>query len=747
MRNMTNMINKKPLNKRQKKALARKRKKILLWAAGAMCFVLLISGMWFFSTLPDISSYTYREPSSCTVYSSDGVEIGTIESRTVTYVERDEIPDMLVNAVVSVEDKRFYKHHGVDLISIVRAMVQNAKAGSIVQGGSSITQQLSKLLFFSDEQSYARKLKEAVTAIRMDIKYDKDEIITMYLNEIYLGGGAFGVYEASQTYFHKTPMELSAAECAMLAGIIQAPSAYCPQDEEGLPLAQERKEKVLECMFDQGYLNEEEYKNALDEEITVYPQESSGTTYSYGTCLNGYRNYMSRVYYETVETIKNYYIKTLGRTEAEAAAEAESLVFSNNLTINATLNYEMQENALAAIEDNVSQLNWEAACAYVSVDSLTGNVLCYFGADNRTLLDMADTPRQPGSTIKPLYMLYLLESGKATTDTVVNDAPLNISGYSPGNYGDYYGYVTMRETLVNSLNCGSLQFFLKGNMREEIDFIKTLGISTITEDDYNYAFALGGMSYGIKPAEMASAYGAVASGGMLYDRNYIISVVDESGTVIFPEKNSERKVLSENTASEMKSCLTSVVIRGTADGAYMGYQTYGKTGTTDGARDVWFVGGTGTTVTAVWVGNVDGNYIDYLSSGWCVNTYRQSVADSINEGVFTSSNMQESYSEDTEVIGILKPDSDPLNDITENDVAYVRVLSDRVDNFKSVQVVKVALDSSTGKVFSEKCPEKYKVEKYFLLSEAPEEYCSENHYKNFVDDVHDWFSDWWNRDD
>ena len=189
-----------------------------------------------------------------------------------------------------------------------------------------------------------------------------------------------------------------------------------------------------------------------------------------------------------------------------------------------------------------------------------------------------------------------------------------------------------------------------------------------------------------------------------------------------------------------------MVIRGTADGAYMGYQTYGKTGTTDGARDVWFVGGTGSTVTAVWVGNVDGDYIDYLSSGWCVSTYRQSVSDSINEGVFVSSNMQESYSESTVEISILKPDSDPLADITEDNVAYVKVLSDRVDNFKSVQVVKVALDFSTGKVFSEKCPEKYKVEKYFLLSEAPEEYCSENHYKNFADDVHDWFSDWWNRD-
>ena len=325
--------NRKKLTSRQKKARQRKRRKVITTVLLTL-FVFCI-GIFavFVSRLPDINSYTYREPSSTVVVSSDGVEIGDIESKKITYLTREEIPDRLVNAVVSIEDKRFYKHCGVDIISIGRAFIRNIQAGEIVEGGSSITQQLAKMLFFTYDQTYLRKMEEAVTAVRLEMKYSKDEIITMYLNEIYLGGGAFGVYEASMLYFGVEPDELSIAQCAMIAGIIQAPSAYCPLDEQGFVYATQRKEKVLLCMYEQGMISEEEYKEALEEEIVITSANRGESHFDYGTCLTGYRSYMNRVFAQAKTLLGHYYEDTLGYSPSEALNKAENTLLTQNLTV------------------------------------------------------------------------------------------------------------------------------------------------------------------------------------------------------------------------------------------------------------------------------------------------------------------------------------------------------------------------------------------------------------------------------
>lgn len=733
----------KKLTPRQKKAQQRKRRKI---TTVIICTLfILFTGIFgvFVSQLPDINSYTYREPSSTVVVSSDGVEIGNIESKKITYIQREDIPDNLVNAVVSIEDKRFYKHGGVDIISIGRALIRNLQAGEIVEGGSSITQQLAKLLFFNSEKTYMRKLEEAVTAIRLEIKYDKDEIITMYLNEIYLGGGAFGVYEASMLYFGCEPNELTIAQCAIIAGIIQAPSAYCPLDEQGYIYANERKEKVLLCMYEQKMITEEEYNEALAEEIVITSANRGEASFDYGTCISGYRSYMNKVFLQAKEILGNYYESSLGYSTSEALIKAENTLLTQNLTINATINHGMQQNALDSIYDNITSDDETAGCAYISIDSQSGNILSYYGADNISYIDMVNVPRQPGSTIKPLYMLNLIDTGIATTDTVVYDGRFEVGGYSPSNYGSYYGYVTMRETLVKSLNCASLRFFCMDSINSQINFVKSLGITTITEDDYNYAFSLGGLTQGIKPIELAKAYCTIANGGLLYTENYVLSVQLEDGTLLFPKAVSPTKVFSEKTASEIKSCLTSVVIRGTATAASQDYATFGKTGTTDNYRDCWFVGGTGEVVTAIWVGDVDGGYIDNLSTAWCTYTYEQAISDSLNEGVFASSNLEDYYSESVSEICIIKPDITLNGDITENDITYINVLTSHIDNFATQQVIGLNIDVSTGNIATEKCPEKNIQYKYYKLNEAPTEYCEDSHKLSFLEEVEDWFTQLW----
>ncbi len=732
----------KKLTSRQKKAKQRKRKKILIITLTTLFVIFAGIFSVLFSHLPDINSYTYREPSSTVVVSSDGVEVGNIESKKITYLQREEIPDNLINAVISVEDKRFYKHNGVDVISIGRAFFRNLKAGEIVEGGSSITQQLAKLLFFSSEQSYMRKIEEAITALRLEIKYDKDEIITMYLNEIYLGGGAFGVYEASMLYFGVEPKELSIAQCAMIAGIIQAPSAYCPLDEQGFVYATERKEKVLLCMYEQEMISEEEYNAALCEEIIISPANRGEASFDYGTCLSGYRSYMNKVFLQAKDILGEYYEKTLGYSPSEALNKAENTLLTQNLTINATINHTMQQNALEAIYDNITSDDANAGCAYISIDSKNGNILSYFGADNISYIDMVDTPRQPGSTIKPLYMLNLLESGKATTDSVVYDGRFEVGGYSPSNYGAYYGYVTMRETLVKSLNTASLRFFCMDSVNSQINFVKSLGITTITDEDYNYAFSLGGLSEGIKPLELCKAYCAIGNGGVLYNENYVVSVQLEDGTLLFAKRESE-KVFSERTSAEMKSCLTSVVIRGTATAASQDYATFGKTGTTDNYRDCWFVGGTGNVVTAIWVGDVSGGYIDNLSTAWCTYTYEQAISSSLDDGAISSEYLQDYYSESVSEICIIKPDASVNGEITSDDITYITVLTSRVDNFNSNRVVELAIDTTTGKIATEKCPKNNVQTKYYRLNAAPSEYCDATHKLSFIEEVEDWFTQWW----
>ena len=280
---------------------------------------------------------------------------------------------------------------------------------------------------------------------------------------------------------------------------------------------------------------------------------------------------------------------------------------------------------------------------------------------------------------------------------------------------------------MESLNCASLKFFVKGDINEEIDFVKSLGVSTIVDEDYSLAFCLGGFTYGIMPSELCSAYCVIANGGSAVEPRFVSSIELENGTVITPEENFPRRVVGAEAADDIADCLYSTVTRGTATPAESSYATFGKTGTTDDARDVWFVGATGSTVTAIWVGTPDGTIIDGLGSYWCSWAYYSAMTESMSEGTFVSQGVREVFYDDQTSIYILREGANTADGIDPSEIAPVTVLSSRLANYNSRRVVQLDVDASTGLLFTDSCPPQYRETRYYLYTEAPEVYCNGEH--------------------
>ena len=717
----------KTKRKKKKCFLFRLIKKLIVFAL----IVLILLAGYIYITLPEIDKYGYNEPTSSEILAENGTVIGEISSKNVTYSEIDEISPNLVNAVISIEDRRFSSHFGIDLIGIARASIANLKAGEIVQGGSTITQQVAELLYYEPSHSYIKKAIEAITAIKLDIVYSKDEIMTMYLNEIYLGGGAYGVKQASMLYFDKEPMDLSIAECAVLAGIIQAPSAYCPLDEEGYGYAMQRKEKVLLAMLDEQHISQEEYDEAISEEIII-SSSSNASYFSHGVSKSGYEGFNSYVFDEAVEIIADYYMQTFSYNEKKAIMTAESDLYTKNLVIQTTLNENLQsltvENSRYAVSDYP-----DLSVAFVSINSIDGGIESYYGGDYS--VDTVRNPRQPASSIKPLYISYLIENGIIDSGSYVLDEATEINGYAPNNFANkYYGNSTVREVLVESMNIGALKFFDMGNMDDQIDFIKSMGVSTIVPEDYNLSFALGGLYNGISPLEMAGAYSIIDNGGVKNDIHAVVSISDEQGTVITPAYDEPQRVMSEETANIMYSFLQSVVTRGTGAPADTGYDTIGKTGTSDEERDLWFIGATSKITSAVWVGDTDGGTTGGLGSYICSGLYSDVMLSAIDNYYINTDYLNSKSYDEIEYIYVVDEeaqfDINKTKPLDSSSLIELKIVAEDKPNFKN-QAIKVEVDSLSDMLFNyENCPEENLEVRYYLLGYEPTDICDVVHIFN-----------------
>ena len=548
-----------------------------------MLFSFMLAGFigvnMYLSSQPPIQHLEDFKPNVVTkIYSSDGEVIKTFTAYKFEKVDIADVPDNIKNAIIATEDKNFYHHHGYDPIGVARSMVVNLTTGGLTQGASTITQQLARILFLSNEKTFDRKIKEFIVAARIEKTISKDKILEMYLNNVYLGSGAYGVAGAAQIYFNKTLKELTLAEAALIAGLPQAPSVYSPYNNKKLAL--QRRNQVLGRMLKMRYITKEQYTAASQEKLRLNPNPS---IYS-----------LNRAPYFVDYAMKE--LEELGFDETEISQGGYKVV--------TTLNYKAQKAAEDAVVRNLGSGGNRQAAVF-SFSPITGEIFVYIGGKNyfKSQYDrVTQSIRPPGSAFKPFVYAAAIEKGWGPND-MLDDTPINLNGWRPHNYNNKYrGKLPLYMGLTLSSNVMAVRLIKDVGVRSVIGVARSMGITTPLE--YDMTIALG--SNGVKLYEMTIAYGAFANGGFKVKPYAIEKVETSRGKVIYQApKTRVMKVLNLNTAAVVTAMLKTVVANGTGRAANIGVPAAGKTGTTDDSKDASFYGYTPDAVTGVWVGNDD----------------------------------------------------------------------------------------------------------------------------------------------
>lgn len=536
-----------------------------------------------------ISTWEYQVQGQTVVYYSDGEEMGKIGYQR-QYSE--DFPEFLEKAVVAVEDSRFYEHQGFDAKSIGRAIYNDIRAGSKAEGGSTITQQLARTLFLSNEKSFSRKIKEIFIAVSIEDKYSKDAILNMYLNEIFVGRGCSGMATAANIYFGKDVSKLNKAEMTILAGIIQSPGWYSPDTNlEGL---KSRQQTVVDVMVDQGIITAAEGQTIMKTKLYFKNYEPYTAKHPY------YMSYLAAILEDKIGSQKLY---------------------GGGLKIYTTIDSRMQTAAESSVTANAKSFSSRGITAkdiaLVSIDPSTGSIRALVGGANwsKNQVNMAVLPRQPGSVIKPLYYAAAINEGVIKADTVLNNKKRDFNGYSPDNYSSSPEKVKASDALIHSYNVASVEVLNKLGVEKAVKYLTAYGITTVQKDDHNLALGLGGMSKGISPLQMAAAYCVFPNQGKVPGIHTVSKIVDARKKVIYEDDSVSNRVISTGTAKTMDTILKAVVSSGTGSNARVAIASGGKTGTTEGApgkntaHDLWYMGYTSELVTAVWVGNSDNTEI------------------------------------------------------------------------------------------------------------------------------------------
>ena len=576
---------------------ARRWLRLLLMVAGILSLLLgagaAVAALWAFTilprTLPSVTALETFQPLIGTKIYDDNDELITelhVERRI--FVPLAHIPQALRDAVIATEDKRFYYHWGVDPIGIARATVQNYRRGRVVEGGSTITQQLTKVLFLTPDKSMERKLKEAVLALELERRYTKDRILEMYLNQVYFGHGAYGVEAAARTYYGKSVAELNVREAALLAGLPRAPTTYSPFEHS--EAAKRRREVVLRRLVEYGALKDAEAKRLTRADLGLIPPERRRTTGQY---------------------FLDYVQQTL---EAKYGAD---LVFKGGLNVYTTLSPTMQLAAEQSLRDGLKALEGRTGKgrpgehpegAIVTVEPHTGYVRAMVGGYDffRSEFNRAvQARRQPGSVFKPFIYIAALESG-LTPATRVEDAPVsyavgaNGQVWKPENYDrKFRGSTTLQQALEESVNVVTVKVQERVGLNRTIQVARRFGISSPL--DVNLSLALGTSDMTL--IELTSAYGALANQGQLLPPTTIRYVTDPQGKLLEENLPEPREAVSPETAFVITHMLRGVVERGTGQAAKaLGRPLAAKTGTTNDYSNAWFIGYTPRLATGVWVG-------------------------------------------------------------------------------------------------------------------------------------------------
>ena len=548
--------------------------------------------------VPDIRTIAEYQPSQASeILDRHGNVIERIYTENRTVVPLSAMPDYIPHAFVAAEDSRFYVHPGLDFWSVFRAAINNIRSGRRGQGGSTITQQVARSLLLTPEKTYLRKFKEAILAWRIDTLLSKDEILHIYLNQIYLGNGAYGVEAAAQAYFGKRARYLSLGEAAILAGLPQAPSRYSPNLH--LSAARARQRYVLNRMVADEYVSEEAARTAYDRPVRI-----AGNTVN-KRAVNGY----------FVQLVKKQAEKILGRSLNRAGVR-----------IRTTMDPVQQKQASAALMNGIQASfpgNKKIQGAILSLDACNGRVRALVGGRdfNKSAFDRSTQARRSaGSLFKPLLYAAAFEKGY-TPDSTLFDAPLSISGrdgkrWKPKNFtGKHYGETSLREALVFSRNIIAIKLLQKIGVDNVQAIAERFGIRPPITADLSLALGATGVSL----LEITAAYSPFVCEGKYYSPTLISAIDSNDGEKIFRAKSLEKNIMKESVAKTMKKLLGEVIQRGTGKrAAGLTGDAGGKTGTTNENRDAWFVGFSGQRVGGVWLGYDDNKSMGRGKSGGVV---------------------------------------------------------------------------------------------------------------------------------
>lgn len=538
-----------------------------------------------FRNLPDVRVLRNYLPSETSyIYDVKGTLLYSLhDEANREVVDLNEISPHLKRAVLAIEDSYFYSHQGINPSSVGRALLANVQAGSTVEGGSTITMQLVKNLFLTPERSLSRKVAEAVLSMRLEQIFEKDEILEMYLNQVYWGHNTYGVETASQSYFNKPAADLSLAEASMMAGLVQAPESYSPFVD--YTVAKQRQATVLGRMRQLGWISPEEEATAKAEPLLV------GEITSFRTSIAPY------VTEAVVQELKEKF--------------GPEAVLKGGMRVQTTVDLAMQKMAEETVQRNHARLRQRGVyadqMALVAIDPRTHFVKAMVGGVDYTTSQFnraVQAQRQPGSSFKPFVYYAAFASGRYAPDSIIQDSavsyPDGYEYYSPKNYdGSFMGNIPIRRALELSRNIPAVRLGQAVGVDRVIEIARLLGIESPI--DPVVSLPLG--SVDLTPMEMAGAYATFANNGWHSDPTFIVQVTDSNGNVLLDNTPKPQLILDPWATAALTDVLQGVIARGTGKNANIGRPAAGKTGTTDSQRDVWFVGYVPQLATAIWVGN------------------------------------------------------------------------------------------------------------------------------------------------
>lgn len=534
------------------------------------------------ANLPDVSdALTFARTGTITIKANDGSVLQKIGPATQEYLQYDDIPDTLVQAFIASEDRRFYEHNGIDYKGIARAINSNLRNRQLVEGASTITQQVARIIFLDQDRSFQRKFREALLAYKLEKELGKEKILERYLNLVYLGAGAYGVADAAWIYFAKSVEELTVSEIALIAGMAPAPSIYSPLvDEEA---ARQQRDKVISRMLENGVISQAQASMAYGSEVTTTPNEP-------------------KFLYSEFPYFTIYVQKQLPELISQEDIEAGGLV------VETSLNPKWQRAAETTLEEVLDEYaSWQRfeQGSIVALNPKTGQVHAMVGGtdfEESQFNRVTQAQRQPGSTFKAFVYSAAIASGMSPYKDYV-DARYVVDGYEPKNYGDRFsGNVELRKALASSINIVAVKVLVDIGFEPVIELAKRMGIKS----DLLPAYSLALGSSEVNLLELTSAYGTLAANGKHVDAHGIKRITNRAGEVLYEFSGEPETALDEDSAAIMTWMMRSVVEGGTGGNAYIsGRQIAGKTGTSEKNRDLWFIGFTPQLVVGVWFGNDD----------------------------------------------------------------------------------------------------------------------------------------------